>query len=45
MFFNPDFRGVHYVGELIRNSFVRTRLNLCHPKQFAEQRGNVALVL
>lgn len=44
MFFNPDLQDVDYARELIRNSFVRTRLILCHPKQFIEQRRNVALV-
>jgi hypothetical protein len=45
MFSNPDFQGVYYVGKLIRNSFVRTRLILCHPKQFVEQCRDIALVL
>jgi hypothetical protein len=44
MFYNPDLQDVDYARKLIRDSFVRTRLILCHPKQFIEQRRNVALV-
>ena len=44
MFSDPGFQGVYYAGKLIRNGFVGTQLVLCHPKQFVEQRRNIALV-
>jgi hypothetical protein len=44
MFSSPGDQGVYYAGKLKRNGFVRTRLILCHPKQFVEQCRDVALV-
>ena len=44
MFFNPDLQDVDYARKLIRDSFIRTRLILRHPKQFIEQRRNVTFV-